>query len=117
MANPDCYPLGAGGCFHGVKVPGYSPPSSADVMNEWSYAVIPPTYLHRKNRCGMEWNLLIHVTGLCTVHSLRRRIIYQNLTFPQDTQVIIGTVSIVNPLNAELIPSVSPSSPNYSAGY
>ena len=69
-AHPDCYPLGAGGCFHGVKVAGYSPSSSAGVMNEWNYALIPPTCLHRKKRCGTEWNLLIHVAGLCTVNTV-----------------------------------------------
>jgi hypothetical protein len=44
------YPTGTRGSFLGVKRPGreadHSPPSSAEVKNEWSYTSTPPVRLH-----------------------------------------------------------------------
>jgi hypothetical protein len=40
------YPMGTGGSFPGVKLPGreadYSPPASAEVKKMWIYTSIPP---------------------------------------------------------------------------
>jgi hypothetical protein len=49
-AHPASYPMDTGGSFPGVKRPGreadHSPPSSAEVKNEWSYTSTPPIRLH-----------------------------------------------------------------------
>jgi hypothetical protein len=45
-AHPVSYSLGVGGSFPGVKRPGreadFSPPSSTEFKNTWSYTLIPP---------------------------------------------------------------------------
>jgi hypothetical protein len=45
LPDPASYPMGTGVCFPGVKRPGrksdYSPPSSAEVKNAWSYTSTP----------------------------------------------------------------------------
>jgi hypothetical protein len=49
-AHPASYPVSDGGSFLGVKRPesgaDYSPPSSAEVKNAWSYTSTPPIRLH-----------------------------------------------------------------------
>ena len=53
-ANPDSHSVGTGFLLRGVKLPGYagdhSPPSSAEVKNEWSYTPIPPICLQGVDR-------------------------------------------------------------------
>jgi hypothetical protein len=49
-AHPASHPLGTRGSFPGGKAGGreadHSPPSNADVKNEWSYTSTPPISLH-----------------------------------------------------------------------
>jgi hypothetical protein len=49
-AHPASYPMGTGTLSLGVKRPrreaDHSPPSSAEVKNEWSYTSTPPIRLH-----------------------------------------------------------------------
>jgi hypothetical protein len=61
-AHPASYSMDTGILFRGIQRPGreadHSPPSSAEVRNEWSYTSNPPIYLHGMVRINLTIYIL-----------------------------------------------------------